>query len=67
MNVGELIELLSNYEDDLEVRLATQPSWPFEYSITDVVSHHDGIVYVAEGRQIDYLNSEVVEMLGWRR
>ena len=35
MNVKDLINLLENYDDDTEVRIAQQPSWPFEYSITD--------------------------------
>jgi hypothetical protein len=38
MTVGDLIELLSEYDPDLEVRLIEQPSWPFEYSIAGVVS-----------------------------
>lgn len=37
MTVGELMELLEGLPQDCEVRLATQPNWPFEYSITSVV------------------------------
>ena len=37
MTAAELIELLSGVDPDCEVRLAEQPSWPFEYSISDVV------------------------------
>jgi hypothetical protein len=33
MTVGELLELLEDFPEDAEVRLAHQPSWPFEYSI----------------------------------
>lgn len=33
MRIVELIEILRQYDDDIEVRLAQQPSWPFEYSI----------------------------------
>ena len=39
MTVGELIETLEDMKDSVgenaEVRFASQPSWPFEYSIRD--------------------------------
>ena len=42
MNLHDLIERLKEYEDlygpDCEVRLQTQPSWPFETSIAGVVT-----------------------------
>lgn len=37
MNVRELKKILEDLDDDFEVRLAHQPSWPFEYSIAEVV------------------------------
>jgi hypothetical protein len=37
MTVAELIEALSDMPEDAEVRFATQPSWPFEYSIREPV------------------------------
>ena len=37
MIVSELLELLEGVSPDAEVRLATQPSWPFEYSVSTVV------------------------------
>lgn len=37
MNVRDLIQLLEDYDEDTEVRIAEQPSWPFENDITDVV------------------------------
>lgn len=33
MTVNELRKALEDFDGDLEVRLAFQPSWPFEYSI----------------------------------
>lgn len=77
MTVAELIETLSGFNPDSEVRLACQPNWPFEYSISEVIaavsedadSDSDTsdleIVYIAEGRQIDYLNADAVAQLGW--
>jgi hypothetical protein len=37
MNVRDLIDMLENYPDETEVRIAEQPAWPFEYSISDLV------------------------------
>jgi hypothetical protein len=77
MTVAELIEVLEGYNPDSEVRLASQPKWPFEYSVSNVVSamsdENDGdrdpdalaVVYIAEGTQIDYLNGDAIELLGW--
>ena len=36
MNVKELREALEGYDDDMPVRFASQPNWPFEYDIADV-------------------------------
>ena len=36
MTVAELIEELKFMDQDTEVRFASQPSWPFEYSINSV-------------------------------
>lgn len=41
MNINELIETLEDlretYGEDLDVRIASQPSWPFENEIAQVV------------------------------
>jgi hypothetical protein len=36
MNVGDLKTFLEDLDDDLEVRFASQPAWPFEYDIQDI-------------------------------
>jgi hypothetical protein len=45
MTIDELIERLEEYRDslggDTEVRLMTQPSWPFEYAIAGMCSSED--------------------------
>lgn len=77
MTVGELKEMIDGLDEDVEVRLAMQPSWPFEYSISSVeVIDNDpegsdeepieGIVYLAEGDQLGYLPGNVCDELGWR-
>ena len=77
MTVYDLIELThelaSRAEADeslleKEVRFASQPNWPFEYSIEDNYGEPvetANAVYLAEGRQIGYLPGEVKEQLGW--
>ena len=37
MTVGELIELLEDFDPETEVRLGTQPNWPLQYHIAGVV------------------------------
>ena len=73
MTVGELINELKYMDEGATVRFASQPSWPFEYSIDgvvqttvkDVKDNEEDIVYLEEGQQIGYLPSEAKEELGW--
>lgn len=74
MRVEELIELLEGCNPEAEVRFASQPSWPFEYSIDDIVEAEvekrntdetETVVYLAEGRQIGYLPGEAKNELMW--
>ncbi len=36
MTVRDLLDMLEGMDENAEVRLAHQPSWPFEYSVSDV-------------------------------
>ena len=73
MTVRELIEELRLADQDAKVRFASQPSWPFEYSIYGVVQttvkdirdNEEDIVYLEEGEQVGYLPKEAKEELGW--
>ena len=74
MTVADLIEELKGMPEDAEVRFASQPNWPFEYNINDVISveienrrtgEEEEVVYLAEGRQLGYLPSEAKDELGW--
>jgi hypothetical protein len=74
MTVRQLIEELEFMNQDAEIRFASQPSWPFEYSIDDVIDAEienprtgeaEEVVYLAEGRQIGYLPSEAKNELMW--
>ncbi len=85
MTVADLIHVLQQAcedadvtPDDVEVRLAFQPNWPFEYSIddgpdilvvevqNDAYERHDKIIYLPEGSQIGYLPGVAARSLGWR-
>lgn len=79
--VGELIEALEAYDPDTSVRIAQQPSWPFEYTLGAVTCTPDDIhpddldgdtpppdpvVWLAEGHQVGYLPGIASQALGWR-
>lgn len=78
MTVEELMHFLEQFDPDTEVRLAIQPRYPLEYSITsaeevvidmatednpDAPSIH--VIYLTEGHQIGYLPGQAAEQLGW--
>ena len=85
MTATQLIEELEwaierNGGDDVEVRMAQQPKWAFEYSIDQavVVEDEDGeetrdsvvgekqvVVYLSEGSQLGYLPEKASDELGW--
>ncbi len=65
MRLSDLIERLEEYReqlgDDAEVRLMTQPNYPFEHSIKGLCSSEEmeseddtKVVYIVEKRQLDY-------------
>lgn len=67
MTVKELIEQLKEMNPTAEVRFAFQPRNPFEYGVQDeiVQTEDESKVYIADAGQIDYLNSEVTNLLDW--
>jgi hypothetical protein len=75
MTVGEMLDMLEGLDPDMEVRFASQPNYPFEYDINDIVvvevenkrtGDSEEVVYLEEGRQIGYLPGDVSRELGWR-
>lgn len=80
MTINELIERLEEYRDlhgeDCEVRLMTQQNWPFENTITGLVSGEeindtdddddveaDAVVYIVEGQQLGYGSKRAWEIV----
>jgi hypothetical protein len=58
MTVAELMERLEQYDGAMEVRLAFQPSWPFEHSVLGVTSREE-----ACGRQV----VDLTRYLSWQK
>jgi hypothetical protein len=63
--VGELIAALEAFDEEAPVRLAFQPSWPFEHDCGQVAADSGGTVWIAEGDQIGYLPGVARQALGW--
>lgn len=74
--IEQLEDIAEEHGDDTCVRLAMQPSWPFEYSIGDVVvvkqrerrdcSKRTAVCYIGEGQQLAYLSGAAATALDWR-
>jgi hypothetical protein len=69
MTVQELIEELNYVNSDAQIRFASQPNWPLEYSFSGPVEvgDEDGFptVYLVEGSQLGYLPKEAKDEIGW--
>lgn len=74
--LGSLIEELQSLvrqgvDENTPVKLATQPSYPFEYEVGEIVTCTLGeddqeFVYISEGDNQQYLAGAVASELGWR-
>ena len=77
--VCDLIAALECYDPDTRIRLASQPGWPFEYTIGGIAltpddAEHNGtattdepVVWIGEGHQVGYLPGTASNALGWSR
>lgn len=75
--VDEFVEMFGEEKaEQVEVRFAGQPNWPFEYSLesyfgetgneVDLEDDEKGeVLYLVEGRQLGYLPGAVKDHLGW--
>jgi hypothetical protein len=64
MNVGELREALEDLDDEVEIRLATQPNWPLAFNIRAVVTPAD-IVDYRETEDETEVEDETEDELVW--
>ena len=65
-----IIEIGEEEAENVEVKYASQPSWPFENSIApimvfDLEQENPDVVYLAENRQLGYLPGTIKAELGW--
>jgi hypothetical protein len=71
VTVTDLLQAFEACDPDAEVRLASQPAWPFEYAIdqsnvaVEVELDDTPVVYLDEGAQLGYLPEPVRHQLGW--
>ena len=63
--VGDLIASLERYPDETPIALASQPTYPFEYTIVGAEEAEDGKVYLIEGAQVAYLSNAARQAVGW--
>lgn len=70
MKVEQLIEALEQYKGrGLEVRIASQPNYPLEYSIGKIITdgeaglelEEEEVLYIAEGIQLGYSHKKIWE------
>lgn len=73
MTLSSLIEALTDiqnqYGEDMEVRLASQPRWAFEYSLQEEIGvakiKSERVIYLAESAQLRYLPPAAAVAVGW--
>lgn len=57
MNVGELREALEDLDDEVVLRIATQPNWPLRFGVRSIITPGDLIEY-NERENEDHLDDE---------
>lgn len=57
MKVSELIELLKNTPPDADVKLAINPSWPFECDISHI-KEKNTTVYIVDSNKSSFIDIE---------
>lgn len=77
--VGDVIDALSGYDPTTPVRIATQPGYPMEHLLAQVVctpddAEGDGtpptephVVWLGAGEQVGHLPESAADALGWSR
>ena len=65
LTVGHLLRQLQNLDPDLPVRLAVNPDWPFAHYLGADVVVRDGVAFIADDGQEDYLPLPVRDALSW--
>ena len=68
MTKQELIDMLEGFDDDTEIRLITQPSYPLLYKLSHEIASNEecNIVYLFEGSSEGYPSRDILKQVGWR-
>jgi hypothetical protein len=67
LTVGQLLDALQDLARDAPVRAAVNPDFPFAHHLSDTPQIHDGVVYLADNGQHDYLPTIVTVAFNWDR
>ncbi|MDX3585586.1 hypothetical protein [Streptomyces europaeiscabiei] len=65
LTVGHLLRQLQNLDPNLPIRLAVNPDWPFTHYLGTDVIVRDGVAFIADDGQEDYLPPAVRGALAW--
>lgn len=67
MTIGDLREIIQDIDDDVVIKIAEQPSWPFQYSVADIVFDEEtNYLWIVEGNQEKYLPGDIRQLINWR-
>lgn len=67
LTVGQLKNILEDYEEDMPIMMAWQKRYPMMSSIDDDVVEVDGIIFIGEKTHLTYLPAAAAAELGWGR
>ncbi|MGW1295904.1 hypothetical protein [Streptomyces sp. NPDC002533] len=65
LTVGHLLRQLQDLDPSLPVRLAVCPDFPFAHYVGAEVVVGDGVAYIADDGQEDYLPVSARDALAW--
>lgn len=57
MKVSKLIQLLEKMDSDADVKLAVNPSWPFQCEISHITEKHS-TVYIVDSNNSSFIDIE---------
>ncbi|MFF5721392.1 hypothetical protein [Streptomyces buecherae] len=63
--VGHLLRQLNGLDPELPIRLAINPDFPFTHYLGTQVVVQDGMAFIADDGQEDYLPATISNALGW--
>ncbi|MFG3199854.1 hypothetical protein ACGFYT_27395 [Streptomyces sp. NPDC048208] len=65
LTVGHLLRQLQELDHSLPIRLAIHPDFPFTHYVGAEIVVQDGMAFIADDGQEDYLPAGVRDALAW--